>query len=90
MTHEASHDLSKNDINLEIKRLRALQNQHRDEKSIFDRYGQEILELTARRDGVVARSHPSLLSRFSPKKNSVGGGSTQAAYIAAAMEAKED
>ncbi len=90
MTLEASSSLSKSDINLEIKRLRALQNQHRGESEIFNKYGQEILTLTAQRDHVVASSHPSFFSGLRSKVDKVGGGSTQAAYIAAAMEAKDD
>ena len=89
MTHEV-FTLSKSEINLEIKRLRSLQNQHRGEKEIFDRYGQEILNLTAQRDRVVASSHQSFFSGLRPRVNKVGGGSTQAAHIAAALEAKED
>lgn len=67
MTHEVSTALSKSNINLEIKRLKALQNQKRNDVQAFSRYQLEIDSLIEQRSLVITNSHPGFLAGLRAK-----------------------
>ncbi len=72
MTVEVSGSLTKKDINLEIKRLRALQNQHRSERDVFSQYQIEIEQLTKKRDRLISNSRSTFLTGFREKLHQAG------------------